>query len=257
MMTPIDAAWSLLKADRQAYGMYRQATIPDDKTKPVTKVSHNTKHHPFANRFGTLALSHALASMGKPVVPEKPIRGGAVEQEQMDGVFGGLTGMPDDYSGRGSKIKEMAEDPIMRLLGLRDLKPANTGMHDSKVKVFDPSYGRFNGISHAAPLSVEFNEVNGNFANDFQDVPDDELNQLSQGVKNYRPNLDVWDDTGDLRSWQKNMSDYKQANDTLQYLNSLRQDPQQTKLFEHEGFAQEFRDDPRAYSNFVQQLRGE
>ena len=93
MMFAFADAWAFLKADDsdKARGMYREATIPFDKE--TTKLSRNLEERPFADRFGSLAISQALADMGKPIIPETPIRGGKTEQVQMDEVFTNLVNL--------------------------------------------------------------------------------------------------------------------------------------------------------------------
>ena len=257
-MNPMYDAWSLLKARRKS-GYYREATIPDNIREPVTKVSRNQTVHPFANRFATLALAQALNDMGKPIEPETPIRGGGVEQRQMDKVLSGDSAWYDWEDGNDEDYREVnriKKLPLMQMLGLADTKPQNVGMKDNQLTIFDPAFRTFRGhktAQYGKPIDFNNYSIHDNIRENVQRVPSGELAELTQRVKDYRPQLDAWQNDGDLRNWQSGMADYHTTRDTLTYLNSLRQDPQQTKLFEHEGFG----DNPQQYSNLVQNLRGE
>ena len=241
-------AWAFLKADDsdKASGMYREATIPFDRRKPVTKVSSNLEKRPFADRFGTLAISQALADMGKPIIPETPIRGGKTEQVQMDEVFG--RDYKYDYGNQSNKdeLDRITEDPLMQFLNLKDVKGANVGIKDGQVRVFDPSYGLF-ASRYKNPIDYQRGIVSGNITSNFPHVDAEELNDLTQRVKDYRPAFDVWREHGDLRSWQEQMNDYLRTSNTLSFLNSIKQDPQQKKLFE-------YGDNPQ-YNQMVENLR--
>lgn len=272
-MNAMDAAWLLLKQERR-HGFYREATIPSNPREPVSKVSLDTERHPFANRFATLALAQSLADMGKPIEPETPVAGGGVEQRQMDEVFG-QRGFRDDYGTaegdsvkidtlpsfdslqlwdkRRKQLEDLASTPLMQMLGLSDYKGANVGMKDGKMTVFDPAFRTFRGHKvgqYGKPLDFDKYTMHHNIRGSVQKVPSDELAELTQRVKDYRPQFDVWENTGDLRNWQEGMGDYHALRDTLTYLNSLRQDPQQTKLFQYEGFGK----DPQAYTNMMNYL---
>lgn len=258
-MSIMDDAWLILK-ERKEQGYYREATIPDDKRKPVTKIprffgsrEHRYQQHPFANRFATLALSQALADMGEDIVPETPIRGGGVEQRQMDEVFGRRG--RSDYGGMHNEmdVQRIRQLPLMQMLGLADLKGQNIGMQDNRVKVFDPAFRTFRGHKigqYGKPLDFQEGTVMSNIKENFNNVPADELAELAQRVKEYRPQFDVWEDRGNAREWKEGMGDYTTTRDTLAYLNSLNQDPQQTKLFQHEGFGE----NTQQYNNMLEQL---
>lgn len=241
-------AWAFLKADDsdKASGMYREATIPFDKRKPVTKVSSDLRERPFADRFGTLAMSQALADMGKPIIPETPISDGKTEQVQMDEVFG--RSGKYDYRNQSNKdeLDRITNDPLMQFLNLKDVKGANVGIKDGQVQVFDPSYGLF-ASRYKNPIDYQRGIVNSNITSNFPHVDADELNELTQRVKDYRPAFDVWREHGDLRNWQQQMHDYLRTSNTLSYLNSIKQDPYQKKLFE-------YGDNPQ-YNQMVENLR--
>ena len=251
-MNIMNDAWLLLK-ERKAQGYYREATIPDDKRKPVTKVSLNQDTHPFANRFATLALSQALADMGEDIVPETPIRGGGTQQRQMNQTFGKKGAY--DFGGMHNEldVQRIKELPLMEMLGLADTKAANIGTQDGRVKVFDPAFRTFRGHKigqYGKPLDFQQGTISPNIRQNFKNVPADDLAELTQGVKEYRPQLDAWENDGNERAWKEGMGDYTAARDTLTYLNSLNQDPQQTKLFQHEGFGE----DPHQYNYMLEQL---
>lgn len=256
-MCPFNSAWTLLK-ERREHGYYREATIPEDKRKPVSKVSLNRYSHPFANRFATLALAQSLSDMGKPIEPEKPVAGGGVEQRQMDEVFGqrGRYDYGNNIEQRNKnaeQINQLQSLPMMQMLGLGDLKAPNIGMKDGQMTVFDPAFRTFRGHKvnqYGKPLDFENYAVHRNIDENIQNVPSGELAELAQRVKDYRPQFNVWENSGDLDSWQSGMGDYHALRDTLAYLNSLRQDPQQTKLFQHEGFEK----DPQRYTEMMQRL---
>lgn len=256
-MNAMDAAWLLLKQQRRQ-GFYREAIIPDDKRKPVSKVSLDSYRHPFANRFATLALAQSLSDMGKPIEPETPVAGGGVEQRQMDEVFGqrGRYDYGNDIQQRNKnaeQINQLERQPLMQMLGLADLKAPNIGMKDGQMTVFDPAFRTFRGHKvnqYGKPLDFENYTVHRNIDENIQNVPSKELAELTQRVKDYRPQFNVWENTGDLDSWQAGMGDYHALRDTLTYLNSLRQDPQQTKLFQYEGFGK----DPQRYTEMMQRL---
>lgn len=250
-MNPFDTAWLVLKEKRKR-GAYREAIIPDDRRKPVTKVKTRPEHA-YANRFATLALSQALADMGEDIVPEIPIEGGKTQQRQMDEVFGRRG--RKDYGGMQNEmdIQRIKKLPLMQMLGLADTKGPNTGMQDNRVKVFDPAFRTFRGHKigqYGKPIDFQQGRIMPNIRQNFKHVPADELAELTQRVKDYRPQFDVWENTGDLRNWQEGMGDYHASRDTLDYLNSLNQDPQQTKLFQHEGFGI----DPQQYNYMLEQL---
>lgn len=223
-MSPFEEAYLLLK-DAVRSGMYRHATIPDDKRKPVNKVSKDPTRHPFANRFGTMAISQALADMGKPIVPETPMRDGSVNQEQMDRVFGPGR---HDFDGHYMDVADIASDPIMGALNLSDTKGSNVGMKDNRVKVFDPSY---------LTLGIQRNGINAGHMNNamkrFTKVPKEELQDFTNKVTNYKSTLnDNWGHLGTLEDWQSQMENYLNAKNDLQFVNSIVQDPAQKKLFE-------------------------
>ena len=250
-MNIMNDAWLLLK-ERKAQGYYREATIPDDKRKPVTKVSLNQDTHPFANRFATLALSQALADMGEDIVPETPIRGGGTQQRQMNQTFGKKGAY--DFGGMHNEldVQRIKELPLMEMLGLADTKAANIGTQDGRVKVFDPAFRTFRGHKigqYGKPLDFQQGTISPNIRQNFKNVPADDLAELTQGVKEYRPQLDAWENDGNERAWKEGMGDYTAARDTLTYLNSLNQDPQ-PKLFQHEGFGE----DPHQYNYMLEQL---
>lgn len=252
-MSPFNTAWLVLKEERKQ-GYYREATIPEDRRKPVSKVSLDPHTHPFANRFATLALAQSLSDMGQPIVPETPVKGGGVEQQQMDKVFGqfGRYDYGDDPL-NSVEIDKINANPLMRMLGLADTKGPNVGKKDGKVKVFDPAFRTFRGHkvgTYGKPIDFDNYTTHSNIGAYTQRVPSSELNELTQRVKDYRPQFDVWENTGDLRNWQEGMGDYHALRDTLTYLNSLRQDPQQTKLFQYEGFGK----DPQRYTEMMQNL---
>jgi len=229
--------------DRTVSGYYRTATIPEDKTQPVRKVPLNPNYSP--NRFATLALSQALSDMQLPIVPETPVRG-AVEQQQMDKVFG-----PSryEYHGRAEDVRRINENPLMRFLSLSDTKAPNVGIQDGEVRVFDPAFRSFRGHRNV-PIEYERGTFEPKYAanlrNQFGNVDKEQLAELAQRVKDYRPQFDVWE--GDLsdRAWQGGMKDYMQTRDALQFLSSVRQDPNQTKLFEYGN---------PAYASMVSDLR--
>ena len=251
-MTIMDDAWLILK-ERKKRGFYREATIPDDKRKPVTKVSRDKNSHPFANRFATLALSQALADMGEDIEPETPIRGGGTQQRQMNQTFGRKG--RNDYGGMQNEmdVQRIKGLPLMQMLGLADLKGQNIGMQDNRVKVFDPAFRTFRGHKigqYGKPIDFQQGTVMPNIRQNFKHVPADELAELTQRVKEYRPQFDVWENTGNERGWKEGMGDYTTTRDTLAYLNSLNQDPQQTDLFQHEGFGI----DPQQYNYMLEQL---
>ena len=273
-MNPFNVAWLLLKQEKRQ-GFYREATIPSNPREPVSKVSLDRQRHPFANRFATLALAQSLADMGKPIEPETPVAGGGVEQRQMDEVFG-QRGHRDDYgtaegdvmnqyddpppntlqlwNKRRKQLENLASSPLMQMLGLNDFKGPNVGMKDGQMTVFDPAFRTFRGHKvgqYGKPLDFNNYSIHPNIEHSIKRVPSDELAELTQRVKDYRPKLDVWENDGDLRSWQEGMGDYHALRDTLTYLNSLRQDPQQTKLFQYEGFGK----DPQQYTDMMQELR--
>jgi len=233
---------TIVKA-RTTSGFYRTATIPDDKSQPVRKVPHDSAHAP--NRFATLALSQALADMNLPIVPETPVRG-AVEQQQMEKVFGPGR---DNFHGHEQEVESIVSDPLMQFLSLSDAKGPNVGLQDGQVRVFDPAFRSFRGHRYV-PIDYQRGEFDPNYGvnlrNQFGSVDKDKLAELAQRVKNYRPMLDVWE--GDLsnRAWQGGMTDYMQARDTLQFLSSIQQDPNQMKLFEYGN---------PAYANMVNDLR--
>ena len=243
-MFAFDDAWAFLKADDsdKERGMYREATIPSDKRKPVTKVSRNLEQRPFADRFGSLAISQALADMGKPIIPETPIRGGKTEQVQMDEVFGrrgkfdygSINDSPKSkqFPHFPQQVTNILNEPIMGLLGLADVKGPNVGIKDGQVQIFDPSYRTF-ANPYKNPIEYKRGFVTGNITENFPYVDAEELNDLTQRVKDYRPAFDVWREHGDLGSWQKQMNDYLRTSNTLSFLNSIKQDPQQKKLFEY------------------------
>jgi len=248
----MDDAWLFLK-ERKKQGFYREATIPDDKRKPVTKVSRSQTRHPFANRFATLALSQALADMGQDIVPETPVSGGGVEQHQMDKVFGNRG--RHDYGGMQNEmdVQRIKELPLMQMLGLADTKGENVGMQDGRLKVFDPAFRTFRGHKarqYGEPIDFRQGIIMPNIKQNFKHVPAAELAELTQRVKDYRPQLDEWENDGNARAWKEGMGDYTTTRDTLTYLNSLNQDPQQTKLFQHEGFGT----DPQQYNYMLEQL---
>tara|TARA_R100000908_G_C3717083_1_gene121366 strand:- start:131 stop:919 length:789 start_codon:yes stop_codon:yes gene_type:complete len=258
MMFAFVDAWAFLKADDsdKASGAYREATIPFDKRKPVTKVSSDLRKRPFADRFGTLAISQALADMGKPIIPETPISDGKTEQVQMDEVFG-RSGRHDYGSINDSpkskhfphfpqQVTNILNEPIMGLLGLADVKGPNVGIKDRRVQIFDPSYRTF-ASRFKTPIDYKQGFVDSNITNNFPHVDADELNELTQRVKDYRPAFDVWREHGDLRNWQQQMHDYLRTSNTLSFLNSIKQDPQQKKLFE-------YGDNPQ-YNQLVENLR--
>ena len=257
-MFAFDDAWAFLKADDsdKARGMYREATIPSDKRKPVTKVSLRPEVHPFANRFATLALSQALADMGKPVVPETPIRGGKVQQAQMDEVFGKRgkfdygsisDSLPtEQFPHYPQPVSNILNEPIMGLLGLADAKAPNMGIKDGQVQIFDPSYRTF-ASSFINPIDYKRGFVGGNITGNFPRVDAKELNELTQRVKDYRPAFDVWREHGDLQNWQQGMDNYIRTSNALSFLNSIKQDPQQKKLFE-------YGDNPQ-YNQMMENLR--
>ena len=257
-MNPMGDTWLFLKG-RVKSGFYRHATIPDNIREPVTKVSRNQTIHPFANRFDTLALAQSLKDMGKPIEPETPIKGGGVEQRQMDSVFPGAVnygGNEKIHQENAAEVRRIQYSPLMQMLGLADTKPQNVGMKDNQLTIFDPAFRTFRGHKirqYGKPLDFDNYTAHKNILDNVKNVPSEELADLTQGIKDYRPQFDAWQNDGDLRNWQSGIGDYHAARDTLTYLNSLRQDPQQTKLFEHEGFG----DNPQEYSNLVQNLRGE
>lgn len=256
-MNAMNAAWLLLKQQRRQ-GFYREATIPSNPREPVSKVSLDTESHPFANRFATLALSQSLADMGEPIEPETPVTGGGVKQRQMDEVFGrrGRYDYGNNIEQRNQnaeKIAQMERIPLMQMVGLADLKGPNIGMKDGQLTVFDPAFRTFRGHKvgqYGKPLDFDTYRMHHNIRGSVQRVPSDELAEITQRVKDYRPQFDVWENTGDLRNWQEGMGDYHALRDTLAYLNSLRQDPQQTKLFQYEGFGK----DPQSYTNMMNYL---
>lgn len=256
-MSPFNTAWMVLKEERKQ-GYYREATIPEDRRKPVSKVSLDPNNHPFANRFATLALAQSLADMGEPIEPETPVAGGGVEQRQMDEVFGqrgryDYGNTIEERNKNAEQIYQLERFPMMQMLGLADLKGPNTGMKDGQLTVFDPAFRTFRGHKvgqYGKPLDFDNYSIHHNIRGNVQKVPSDELAELTQRVKDYRPQLDVWENAGDLRSWQSGMGDYHALRDTLTYLNSLRQDPQQTKLFQYEGFGK----DPQSYTNMMNYL---
>ena len=253
-MNPFNDAWLLLKQQRRQ-GFYREATIPSNPREPVSKVSLDRQSHPFANRFATLALAQSLADMGKPIEPETPVAGGGVEQRQMDKVFGqsGRYDYGDDPL-NSVEIDKINANPLMQMLGLADTKGPNVGKKDGKLKVFDPAFRTFRGHkvgTYGKPLDFNNYSIHPNIWQSIKRVPSNELAELTQKVKDYRPKFDVWENDGDLRSWQSGMGDYSTLRDTLIYLNSLRQDPQQTKLFQYEGFGK----DPQLYTDMMQELR--
>lgn len=241
-------AWTFLKAldSDKASGMYREATIPFDKRKPVTKVSSNLGERPFADRFGSLAISQALADMGKPIIPETPIRGGKTEQVQMDEVFGKRGRHDYDNKTNHDEVQNILNEPIMGLLGLADTKAPNVGIKDGRVQIFDPSYRTF-ASPYKKPIDYKRGFVSGNITENFPHVDAEELNELTQQVKDYRPAFDAWREHGDLRSWQQQMNDYLRTSNTLSFLNSIKQDPNQRKLFE-------YGDNPQ-YNQMVENLR--
>jgi len=251
-MNIMDDAWLVLK-ERKVQGFYREATIPADKEEPVTKVSLDRNSHPFANRFATLALSQALADMGEDIVPEVPIRGGGTQQRQMNQTFGRKGRY--DFGGMQNQmdVERIKELPLMQMLGLADTKGPNIGMQDNRVKVFDPAFRTFRGHKigqYGKPIDFQQGNIMPNIRQNFKDVPADELAELTQRVKDYRPQFDVWENDGNERAWKEGMGDYTAVRDTLAYLNSLNQDPQQTKLFQHEGFGT----DPQQYNYMLEQL---
>ena len=251
-MNPFNSAWLVLKEQRKQ-GYYRQAIIPDDRRKPVTKVKTHPDHA-YANRFATMALSQSLSDMGEPIEPEIPIEGGKTQQRQMDEVFGryGKDDYGDDPLNR-TKVDAVKYKPLMQLLQLEDLKGPNVGMKDGRLTIFDPAFRTFRGHKvgqYGKPLDFDNYTAHENINAHIQRVPSNELNELTQRVKDYRPQFDVWENTGDLRHWQEGMGDYHALRDTLTYLNSLRQDPQQTKLFQYEGFGK----DPQRYTEMMQRL---
>ena len=203
-MNIMNDAWLLLK-ERKAQGYYREATIPDDKRKPVTKVSLNQDTHPFANRFATLALSQALADMGEDIVPETPIRGGGTQQRQMNQTFGKKGAY--DFGGMHNEldVQRIKELPLMEMLGLADTKAANIGTQDGRVKVFDPAFRTFRGHKigqYGKPLDFQQGTISPNIRQNFKNVPADDLAELTQGVKEYRPQLDAWENDGNERAWK-------------------------------------------------------
>ena len=241
-------AWTFLKAvdSDKASGMYREATIPFDKRKPVTKVSLDSNLHPFANRFATLALSQALADMGKRVVPETPIRGGKVQQAQMDKVFGRRGRHDYDNKTNHDEVQNIVNEPIMGLLGLADAKAPNVGIKDGQVQIFDPSYRTF-ASSYINPIDYEQGYIGGNITRNFPHVDAEEMNELTQRVKDYRPAFDAWREHGDLPIWQEGMNNYLLTSNALSFLNSIKQDPNQRKLFEYGNNPQ--------YNQMVENLR--
>ena len=241
-------AWTFLKAvdSDKASGMYREATIPFDKRKPVTKVSLRPEVHPFANRFATLALSQALADMGKRVVPETPIRGGKVQQAQMDEAFGKRGKWDYGSNANEQQVSNILDEPIMGLLGLADAKAPNVGIKDEQVQIFDPSYRTF-ASSYNNPLDYKRGFVGGNITRNFPHVDAEEMNELTQRVKDYRPAFDAWREDGDLQNWQQGMDNYIRTSDALSFLNSIKQDPNQRKLFEYGNNPQ--------YNQMVENLR--
>ena len=177
--------------------------------------------------------------MGKPIIPETPIRGGKTEQVQMDEVFGKLgkfdygsindSPRNEQYPHHPQEVTNILNKPIMGLLGLADVKGPNVGIKDGQVQVFDPSYRTF-ASPYKNPIDYKRGIVTGNITENFPYVDAEELNDLTQRVKDYRPAFDVWREHGDLRSWQEQMNDYLRTSNTLSFLNSIKQDLQQKKL---------------------------
>ena len=172
--------------------------------------------------------------MGKRVVLKRPpIRGGKVQQTQKwIKCLVDVVDMTTIIKPTTMRFKNILDEPIMGLLGLADTKAPNVGIKDGQVQIFDPSYRTF-ASSYINPLDYEQGYIGGNITRNFPHVDAEELNELTQRVKDYRPAFDAWREHGDLPNWQEGMDNYLLTSNALSFLNSIKQDPNQKKLFEY------------------------
>jgi len=229
-------------------GAYRAVHIPEDPTKPVTKRPHRVHRIPAAT-FQDVAFTHALASMGLPIVPETPghdAYGAYSTQPQVE--------QPEreDYDHKtiermASKIKE---HPVARAMGINDINNwKNTGMMQGKPVVVDPMYRGGASISGAMEAMTQGRETRGRtgfpgmrgevapgrrVSSDIQHVHDVPSEQLEQFIQKLPPvsAFDVWRDTHNKESWDSHRTRYARILDALKLFQDMKKNPKQSRIFD-------------------------
>lgn len=167
-MSPFDAAWSVLKEDIQltpetrdyiGEGSFRSTYAHPNNPNEVVKVGNRSGFN-----MSNIAAMNALAQLGYPVVPETPVMStwqgteaheprpeiavtqpraietlrdvqknpelSPTEKEEMAEVFRQEVYFPMSVDGP-------IRDPLMRAIGIRDVRDANTGIYHDGMKTID------------------------------------------------------------------------------------------------------------------------
>ena len=292
---PMDLAFRLLKdyrdtdETRHGSGAMRDVTIPRDKKKNVVKVALPFRETKLGQLPANMAISHALANMGYPILPETPHgydaeTGFSVQQPQLKIP----SGFDENINAYEDKLQdEFSNAPLARLLtpsfdesdhDVLDSRRGNIGIDNKGNPILiDPRYGaemrsptpRMLSIAHANLLqgknlneALNMNEIDESVkdtgrgikgSGGFWRTPKERLSgklkeigeakeDLPEFLENYRQGdlFDPWvnaqDESpvvpGHQQQLDSALSNYRDYGDTLEYFNTLVNNPEQKRLYE-------------------------
>jgi len=222
-----------------------------------------------------MALTHALANMGHPILPETPLgyegkTGFSVQQPQVDMPETGQYDTPKntEYSRSIGKVEDKMQDdfkanPLTQLLGgdfedILDARRDNIGYQDGKPVLFDARFPVETSNPRNKPLSIAYQNLSaphpalieeGGYRPSRYSKLDRELRnighakeELPEFLENYRQGdlFEPWinaQDEGPVipehqRQLDAGLAQYRNYGDTLQYFNTLVNDPAQKRLYE-------------------------
>lgn len=265
-MRPFDAAWSVLKAEKVSItnaesplgaGSFRQVFPNRRNMREVIKVPHMG-----GQQMTNIAAMDAMAQLGYPVMPEKPVLGYAV------GGPGGIAGpiaattqpranavVSDEMArlandGNTSWEDQIAfqhqfrdtvhhpliqygpiQDPLMQAIGVRDVREANTGVFDDGMKAIDFEVSNL-GAHHEPGYSGRDRWGSMPHLDKWLKVPDEQRRSFIN-LYGDRSRFEPWNEARNAHGYlgvQEGL--YRRGLRNLQLMNDIIDNPEQRRLYE-------------------------
>jgi len=242
-------------------GAMREALIPEDRENPVVKYPLDFRQTKLGQLPINMAISQALANMDYPILPETPydyddVQGFRVQQPQVitsrdDEIdYGTLNNMERDLMDRfrGSALTQLlAPDDREGRFGTLDTHVGNIGLHEGKPVNFDPRYAPEMRSHHHQPLENAYwdihnpNSVIPQLKERLQQVKDAK-DEIPTFLEEYRKPgfFDNWINAQEnqavipehQRQLDEGLGKYRNYGNTLEFFNTLVNDPAQKRLYE-------------------------
>jgi len=262
-MRAFDAAWAVLKAEKVSVsglpigeGGFRQVFPNRRNRNEVIKLPHMG-----GQQMTNIAAMDALAQLGYPVMPETPVLAYRIGST-LQGPYPGTTqpranAVVSDEKARLSNHPDTTwdeqvdfqnqfrdtvqhplitygpiQDPLMRAIGVRDVREANTGIYDDGMKAIDfetmnlgankePNYSKREGFTGMPQLDY------------WLKVPDEQRRSF----------INIYGDTSRFEPWNEARNPrtgylgtqeelYRRGLRNLQLMNDMIDNPEQRRLYE-------------------------